>query len=99
MNKSLVIAILALVIGAGTIGLGLYVLATTPAPTTKSVAVAPEQNRLVVLPPAPESTGTDIPSAPVERGSEPWCEQLMVTPDSDWSDADARLFATQCIYE
>lgn len=31
------------------------------------------------------------------RGSEEWCEAMMVKPDVEWNDPDTRLFAQKCL--
>ncbi|MGM8228853.1 DUF3012 domain-containing protein [Cellvibrio sp. ARAG 10.3] len=31
------------------------------------------------------------------RGSEAWCESMMAKADTDWNDADTRLFAQKCL--
>lgn len=31
------------------------------------------------------------------RGSEEWCEAMMVKPNAEWNDPDTRLFAQKCL--
>lgn len=31
------------------------------------------------------------------RGSEPWCEAMMLKPDAEWNEADTHLFAQKCL--
>ena len=98
MSKSLIISLISIVIGVITIAVGLYVLSVTPAPAPVPGAADP----FVVMPQVktPQaSEDNSVPSAPAERGSEPWCEQMMNKPDDSWGDADARLFAKNCVYE
>lgn len=38
------------------------------------------------------SSGIDL-----ERGSEAWCEGMLVKANDDWSEADTQLFAQKCI--
>lgn len=37
--------------------------------------------------------------AQIVRGSEEWCESMMLKPGSDWNDPDTQLFAEKCLYE
>jgi hypothetical protein len=94
----MIISLVSIVIGLGTIAVGLYVLSITPAP--EPVAEGAQDPFIVVPQVQPQQPAglNDVPSAPVVRGSEPWCEQLMNTPDDRWSDADSRLFAQNCLY-
>jgi len=53
-------------------------------------------------------SGIDIPTdmspadvekalAKVQRGSEAWCDLMLVKPDNAWTEEDTRLFADSCI--
>ncbi|HEY7884607.1 MAG TPA: DUF3012 domain-containing protein [Cellvibrionaceae bacterium] len=92
MNKPLLIALTSLIIGAITLGVGLYVLSTTPAEPAQS----PVEATLVF--PQVADQATDVPDVPAEPGSETWCDQQMLIADADWSDNDARIFADHCLY-
>ncbi|UTF60684.1 DUF3012 domain-containing protein [Gilvimarinus sp. DA14] len=104
MNKSLVIALVATIIGVCTLAVGLYILATTPAPAPEPAAAPQSESTapkepLAVVPQISGSNATLVPDADAEPGSEAWCEAMMATPDGEWSDADARLFSQHCIYQ
>lgn len=32
-------------------------------------------------------------------GSEAWCEAMMVKPDAEWSDGEARDFTNYCLFD
>lgn len=103
MNKSLLVAYLSIVIGAITLAIGVYILSQTPA-TTEALPAQTESEPYVVIPetagaePA-ENTDPSIPLAPAAPGSESWCEKMMDSADSEWSDSDAKTFARQCLYD
>lgn len=96
MNKSLLLAWISIAIGVLTLLAGVYILSRTPAPDKS------EQPPFVVVPQLDGDAALEdpsIPLAPVERGSEDWCDKMLQTPDAEWSDGDARLFADNCLYE
>ena len=96
MNKSLLLAWISIAIGVVTLLAGIYILSQTPAPDQS------EQPPFVVVPQLKEKSPSEdpsIPLAPVEPGSEAWCEKMLHTPDAEWSDSDARLFADNCLYQ
>ncbi|MDO3382479.1 DUF3012 domain-containing protein [Gilvimarinus algae] len=97
MSRSLVIAIIATIIGLATIAVGLYVLSQTPAPAPE--ATAQSSSAALVVVPQLESAVTDVPLGDAEPGSEAWCEAMMIKADNDWSDEESKLFAAQCIYQ
>ncbi|WP_020209602.1 DUF3012 domain-containing protein [Gilvimarinus chinensis] len=105
MNKSLLIALVATVIGVCTLGVGLYILATTPAPAPETTQVAPTDasssspQSVALVPQLRNSDASLVPDTQAEPGTEPWCDAMMATPDGNWSDSDARLFSKHCIYE
>lgn len=50
--------------------------------------------------PADESQApmtNQAPAVNVVRGSEDWCEAMMLKSDADWSEADTQLFAQKCL--
>lgn len=98
MSKSLIISLAAIVIGLITIAVGLYVLSITPAPELGPDAADPFVVVPQLSPDATDPGGQDVPSVDTEPGSEPWCEQMMLLPDAQWSEPDTRLFAQQCLY-
>lgn len=96
LNKSLIISLVSIVIGVGTIAVGLYVLSQTPAPTPESKL---KVEAPIVVVPEVEGEKPKMPEGPIERGTQKWCDKMMLVSDSDWSDDDARLFAKVCLYE
>lgn len=100
MSKSLIITIIATLIGIITLAVGLYILNQTPKPV-ESISLNTAPSALVILPKTKTLANslTDIPSMPAERGTEAWCEEMMLKADNQWPDQDAVLFAKSCIYE
>lgn len=103
MNKSLLVAYLSIAIGVVTLAIGIYILSQTPVATDAPPAKT-EKKPYVVIPDISDDTPVatsdpSIPLAPAEPGSESWCETMMNSADTEWSDSDAKTFARQCLYD
>lgn len=89
--------------------MGILLISRTPDMVPEAVSPSAEQQEDLSLIKSLNDTETiinnasknDAPSLTDEqreiRGSEEWCEAMMVKPDAEWSDADARLFAQKCL--
>ncbi len=97
MSKSVLLTIVVTILGLITIAVGLYALSITPA-HVPSPQLTDIPETLVMVPQVASNTATDIAMLPVVRGDEVWCEKMMLV-SGVWVDADASLFAKNCIYE
>lgn len=88
--------------------IGLFLISRTPDTVPEEIPLVEQQEDLSLIKSLNDTqtiinnaSKNDAPSLTDEqreiRGSEEWCEAMMVKPDAEWSDADARLFAQKCL--
>lgn len=68
-----------------------------PQPPATENVTGNESAHVLTLPMDPTASTNIGPPDDFTEGSEPWCEAMMVSPESQWDEKHSKIFAANCI--